>query len=122
MRYSCPVCLFDDMPYPPRDYDICPCCGTEFGNDDAEYSHDELRAAWIANGAQWFFEQPPDGWSPWSQLIEGGRPDLVPEAPVSFYESLWGEVGMLEDNVSNEPNAIQSPPSNEKVLAHSMIG
>jgi len=36
MNYRCPVCFFDELPYPPRDYHICPCCGTEFGNDDAE--------------------------------------------------------------------------------------
>ena len=43
MNYRCPVCFFDEMPDPPRDYNICPCCGTEFGNDDVEYSYAELR-------------------------------------------------------------------------------
>lgn len=73
MRYRCPVCFFEDLPYPPRDYHICPCCGTEFGNDDAEVSHRQLREMWIANGANWFFGEPPEDWSPWHQLAESGN-------------------------------------------------
>lgn len=68
MISTCPVCFFDAMPYPPEDYNICPCCGTEFGNDDVEYSYDELRYAWIRNGAHWFFDQSPANWSAWAQL------------------------------------------------------
>lgn len=56
------------MPYPPEDYHICPCCGTEFGNDDIEYSYEELRYDWIIRGAQWFYGQPPAGWNAWAQL------------------------------------------------------
>jgi hypothetical protein len=56
----------------PQGYNICECCGTEFGNDDDEYSHDELRAQWIARGAQWFFRTPPVGWNPWLQLAMAG--------------------------------------------------
>lgn len=78
MTYGCPVCLFAQLPYPPQDYHICPCCGTEYGNDDFEFTHEELRGKWIANGAHWFYENPPDGWNPWSQLIRGGHPELVP--------------------------------------------
>ena len=72
MNYRCPVCFFDRLPYPPRDYHICPCCGTEFGNDDAEVSHRQLREAWTASGANWFFGEAPEGWSPWHQLAESG--------------------------------------------------
>ena len=68
MTFNCPVCFYDELPYPPADYHICPCCGTEFGNDDAEYSYDELRDSWIRSGAQWFFGQPPANWNPWAQL------------------------------------------------------
>jgi hypothetical protein len=78
MNYRCPVCLFDRLPYSPEDYHICPCCGTEFGNDDEKYSLEELRSAWIENGTEWFYEKPPAGWDPWEQLISGGREDLVP--------------------------------------------
>src|SRR5271167_5023970 len=68
MNFRCPVCFFDRMPYPPKDYHICPCCGTEFGNDDVEFSYDELRNNWIGAGGHWFFGQPPDNWSAWAQL------------------------------------------------------
>lgn len=68
MNYRCPVCFFGQMPYPPQDYNICPCCGTEFGNDDVEQSYEELRYQWITGGAQWFFGQPPLGWNAWAQL------------------------------------------------------
>jgi hypothetical protein len=110
MPYLCPVCFFDQMPYPPRDYDICPCCGTEFGNDDVEYSLEELRNAWVADGAQWFYGQPPADWNPWLQLIDGGRPDLVPE---SLYNWTFD---------FNESNSIWGSPSYENTVPFSMIG
>jgi hypothetical protein len=69
MTYGCPVCMFGGMPYPPKDYNICPCCGTEFGNDDAEHSYEELRDKWIASGAPWFFGPPPANWDLWVQII-----------------------------------------------------
>jgi hypothetical protein len=69
--FSCPVCLFSKMPDPPQDYHICPCCGTEFGNDDADCTYDELRDRWIRAGAPWFFGAPPEGWSPQAQLLHG---------------------------------------------------
>lgn len=67
----CPVCAYPDMPYPPRDYNICPSCGTEFGSDDAYATHDILRARWVQNGAPWFFGQPPIAWNPYMQLMSG---------------------------------------------------
>jgi hypothetical protein len=73
MKYTCPVCFFSKLPYPPRDYHICPCCGTEFGNDDADSSYDQLREMWVAGGANWFFGKAPEGWNPWLQLIKDGR-------------------------------------------------
>jgi len=91
MNHKCPVCMFDKMPYPPNDYHICPCCGTEFGNDDAHFNHKELRNQWINSGAKWFFENPPENWNPWIQLSRGGHPDAVPfrvqsaSGPVAAY-------------------------------------
>lgn len=73
MRYRCPVCFYDKLPYPPADYHICPCCGTEFGNDDAEFSHHQLREMWIAGGANWFFGKAPEHWNPWMQLLTAGQ-------------------------------------------------
>ena len=46
-------------------YNICACCGTEFGYDDATRSAViRKRAAWQADGAVWFVPQEkPDNWS-----------------------------------------------------------
>jgi len=83
---TCPVCFYPELPYPPRDYHICPCCGTEFGNDDDDMSHAQLRELWIANGAQWFFRNPPVGWNATLQLLYAGvgvrvNPAEEPERP-----------------------------------------
>ena len=67
----CPVCAYS-LPYPANNYHICPCCGTEFGNDDAFRTHEELRRRWVDSGAHWFFRNPPLGWSPWQQLSGAG--------------------------------------------------
>lgn len=67
--YTCPVCYYTKMREAPADYNICECCGTEFGNDDEFTSHDELREEWAAAGAPWFFRNPPVGWNPWTQLL-----------------------------------------------------
>jgi len=69
MKYRCPVCMYESMPYPASDYNICPCCSTEFGNDDSAFSHRQLREIWIASGANWFFGAPPEHWNPWMQLL-----------------------------------------------------
>lgn len=60
------------------EYHICPCCSTEFGNDDDVYSIEQLREMWIAGGANWFFGAPPQGWNPWLQLINAGLGSFVP--------------------------------------------
>lgn len=54
MNYTCPVCGFDNLEYPPQDFTICPSCGTEFGFDDVNYSIPELKARWIKDGRQWW--------------------------------------------------------------------
>jgi hypothetical protein len=76
--YACPVCGFHDLAEPPYDelgcptYAICPCCGTEFGYDDATAKHRELRARWVSNGMPWWSRHtgPPQGWDPRRQLTE----------------------------------------------------
>ena len=78
MKYECPVCMFTELPYPPADYHICPCCGTEFGNDDQNFTHLQLREMWIAGGAHWFFGRPAEDWNPWMQLIKGNLDSAVP--------------------------------------------
>ena len=53
--FVCPVCSFGDATSAPYDADawyqeICPCCGTQFGYDDATRPHAVLRENWIAAG------------------------------------------------------------------------
>jgi hypothetical protein len=66
--FTCPVCYFENMPDPPADFNICPCCGTEFGIDDESLSFTELRGQWVADGSRWFYGSSPEGWRPWRQL------------------------------------------------------
>lgn len=91
MKYRCPVCFYDQLPYPPAGYHVCPCCGTEFGNDDAEFSHQQLRDMWIAGGANWFFGKAPENWNPWYQLIENG---YFLGLPFQSTFHLWGYTGV----------------------------
>lgn len=71
------------MPYPPMDYGICPCCGVEYGLDDAFDSHLKLRNQWLKRGAPWFSQHhpydPPANWNAWEQLdLAGYQYDVVP--------------------------------------------
>jgi len=72
--FTCPVCFYDKMPDDPTDYNICPCCGVEFGVDDEFRSHAQLRTHWIATGAKWFYRNAPPTWNPWFQLAMAGVP------------------------------------------------
>lgn len=85
MKHQCPVCGYA-MPYAPEDYNICPCCGTEFGNDDSPWTIQELRNRWVAAGAPWFFRTSPVGWNPWAQLINAGY--MASVVPPSFQISV----------------------------------
>jgi hypothetical protein len=71
---NCPVCGFADMPYAPVPYNVCPCCGTEFGVADYYSNPAELRRNWIAAGKPWFSDlrKPRKGWSASLQLINAG--------------------------------------------------
>ena len=61
-KYICPVCGFDGLKEPPYgesnipSYEICPCCGFEFGFDvaDGREAFAVFRNRWLANGAPWF--------------------------------------------------------------------
>lgn len=79
-HYQCPVCFYPDMEDPPRDFNICSCCGTEFGNDDYLSSYEELRAAWVENAMPWFYGDPPPGWSGERQLAAGMKKQVGLEA------------------------------------------
>ena len=69
MSYLCPVCGFG-MEHEPKNYHICPSCGTEFGLHDQNATIDELRTAWIRTGPRWWSktDPKPENWSPFLQL------------------------------------------------------
>jgi hypothetical protein len=62
------------MDDPPRDYNICPSCGTEYGVNDVNSSYEELRKAWLKTGPTWWSktDPKPDNWSPSRQLANLG--------------------------------------------------
>jgi hypothetical protein len=100
MNETCPVCGYL-MAKPARDFNICPCCGTEFGYDDRRRSHEELRARWIANGAPWFSRatRRPAGWDAWSQLWRAG---YVPFRVVSVAgpAPTFGELSFMRERLA----------------------
>ena len=53
-------------------YEICSCCGVEFGNED--YSPESLkkyRDNWISGGAKWFSsKEKPANWDMKNQLAQ----------------------------------------------------
>ena len=67
--FTCPVCGYV-LAAPPQDFLICVSCGTEFGNDDIDWSHADLRSAWMEQGCKWFSHQtlPPHDWDPIRQV------------------------------------------------------
>lgn len=75
MKFICPVCAYIDLPFAPADFNICPCCGTEFGNDDFDNSCEILRQNWTRTGAKWWSPntKPPLNWNAFTQLIKGGH-------------------------------------------------
>lgn len=82
VNFTCPICRYDKLTDPPADHEICPCCGTEFGEDDYDKTHETLRWNWIARGMPWFSRQtkPPANWNPETQLgisIRHSRPSAM---------------------------------------------
>jgi len=75
---TCPVCGYLELKEPPRgasgggSYEICPCCGFQFGvdDDDRELTYDEARKRWVAAGMPWFSKSrmAPPKWSAENQL------------------------------------------------------
>lgn len=57
-------------------YDVCSCCGFEYGNDDnpgtaPPVSFESYLAEWVEDGSRWFDEeQRPESWTLESQLRE----------------------------------------------------
>jgi hypothetical protein len=92
----CPVCGYE-MEAPPKDYRICPSCGTEFGVHDANASVADLRDAWLRSGPKWWSktDAQPHGWDPLGQMEEAG---IVVKRPPS-----------------NEPSSVSTSSSNTAV-------
>ncbi len=78
-KYTCPVCGFDELENELYDdngfgtYEICVCCGFEFGADDfpdKETAYKNWREEWIGNGCKWFSKatKPPKNWSATEKL------------------------------------------------------
>jgi hypothetical protein len=61
-KYICPVCGYSKLSEPPYDllngapsFNICPCCGCEFGyNDATPWAKENHRKKWIERGTPWF--------------------------------------------------------------------
>ena len=71
----CPVCGYSKLLEPARNnnvpsFEICSCCGTEFGYDDCSQEKImKLRKEWIESGYKWFSEEDkPDNWDAIEQL------------------------------------------------------
>ncbi|MEP2827982.1 hypothetical protein [Parvibaculum sp.] len=80
-RHICPVCGYDGLAEPAYDaggcssFEICPCCGIEFGYQDATTSHRVLRHRWVNQGMAWSHGLPPAQWDPLKQLRDAGLAD-----------------------------------------------
>lgn len=83
LTYLCPVCGYDELAFEPwtdgaGSQEICICCGTQFGYDDAaggdavrrEAVRRTLRQRWVSEGFPWSSsaEPPPSSWDPRRQL------------------------------------------------------
>jgi len=76
-NHMCPICGFSELKESPYDkqgrpsYEVCPCCGYEFGFDGAydQIAFTDFRRQWIKNGAQWFMPRlKPKDWDLRKQL------------------------------------------------------
>lgn len=82
----CPVCGFQGLNEAPYDeelnasYDICPCCGVEFGYDDFKIDNivfEIARNKWLAKGAKWFKkDEKPKNWILEEQLKNTELPEI----------------------------------------------
>lgn len=74
---TCPVCGYSGAAAYGRDFeswDICQCCGVEFGYGDAGRSHSLLTQSWKDRGCPWYSKRltPAEGWDAMEQLKAAG--------------------------------------------------
>jgi len=75
-KYTCPVCGYGGLKEAPYNqnissYEICPCCGFEFGFDGGNRPEEFIafRKRWLDNGAKWFLPRlKPKDWNLYEQL------------------------------------------------------
>jgi len=110
MTYTCPVCGYNELEDPPNRFEICPSCGTEFGNDDYFNTHAELRQQWITSGAKWWSDcdSPPPDWSPVTQLLnipyEVTDADLASiDTTIASFSNKHQRLMILELQLSKQP-------------------
>jgi hypothetical protein len=102
--FNCPCCGYGGLTQPPYkgltsasaarglkppyeqhfgdpSYEVCPCCGFEFGNDDnpgtgAPTSFEEYLREWVRSGCEWFDPaMKSEGWRLEVQLESAGLTD-----------------------------------------------
>lgn len=74
--YICRICGSEQVDAPWGDdgesptYDICDCCGVEFGYEDSTLQGIKIyRSKWLDNGAKWYHKKSePESWSLEDQL------------------------------------------------------
>lgn len=70
-EHNCRVCglFITNLPWGENgnspSYEICPCCGVEFGNEDYTInSTRQYRNKWVLKGGNWFFpSEKPQNWN-----------------------------------------------------------
>ncbi|MSU36366.1 MAG: hypothetical protein EXS36_14970 [Pedosphaera sp.] len=80
MPNFCLVCGFQKLKEPPRSasggcsYEICPCCGFQYGvdDDDKGITPEVARAEWVAGGMKWKSRslKRPKAWDPAKQVSQ----------------------------------------------------
>ncbi len=86
-KYTCPICGYNQLDEPPYSdpsnftgpsFDICPCCGIEFGYEDygpkgPPFYHEILRNRWVTGGMKFYRKDlRPDNFDPIDQLRKAG--------------------------------------------------
>jgi len=109
--YRCPVCGYDRLRKPAKEFAICPSCGTEFGYSDSgpdpiSEIHEHLRANWIKNGAKWQSSvvSSPPYWNPWEQMLKAhlalSLPDIERAKMTEILNIVNSDFGFREPNKS----------------------
>ena len=119
----CTVCTFS-LPFAPwgdsgneATFDICPCCGTEFGYDDATPAAVAAsRKRWLENGATfWRPSDQPSDWSSEEQVWYLKKREASTEVSAGRGPDGWPVVGALLGRPA--PGAVMIPPADIPALA-----